>query len=459
MSSTTRSHVLKYSATSRRFGNLSVKVSLAVALGAVACCLLSVRSDAQALSIGMLATNGSPSSCNDGAGFYYYVYPNTGLALDMTCQAATVNGCSQVINGQTVTPDSWALTIGYLNPVGVVSGVSVAKGVIVLHGGDGGITPLSYALADAYFRAGYEVVQIAWTNAWEYIYTNMGTQTGNIQVAACRPATVFNWVYQNLFPPVQNALGTAGMCAVGDSAGSSAVAYSLAYYGAGAWFDAVELVSGPVTSDVEQGCGVGTGLGKNDPITVCDPTQGNKGWGCQLGANGSTWTLPAEYVGGAQTALQDWTNEPNQCAGTVNTTNPSNTDWLRESIVDQSSLTGGPTPIFTYPKTAMSAWLCRTPIKNQNPDCAANNYGNPNICPNNSSTQGQIFYQNIPYGTQNYSLYAVDACQTAEGVTAGNVPGYQPQVFGGNITGLLAITYDLTGYAPGLISAACVGRH
>jgi hypothetical protein len=440
--------------------DLATKTLVCLTLAVFACCLLATLSHSQSLSLGTLATNGSAAACNSGAGFYYYVYPYTSLALDMTCQPATISGCSQVINGQTVSvADQWPVTIGYLNPVGVVSGVTVANGLVVLHGGSGGEMPESFALADAYFRAGFEVVQVSWGDDWELVSDPL-TGTGNIQAAACRPATVFNWVNQNLFlPGILGNNKTAGMCAVGDSAGSAAVAYSLTYYGAYNWFDYVSLLSGPVFGDIEQGCGVGSNLGKNDPITVCDPTKGNDGWGCQLGASGTTWTLPAEYVGGAQNSVQGWTNEPSQCAGSSNTTNPSNTDWLRESIVDQPSVTGGPTPTFTYPKTAMSAWLCRPPIKNQNPNCAANNYNNSNVCPNNSSTQGQIFYQNIPSGTSNYSLYAVDQCQTAEGVGAGNVPGYQPQVFGGTVVGLTAITDDMVGNVPEQISPMCVRRH
>jgi len=454
----TRSSRIRGSGRFSSIVSFAANVLVTITLAVFVCCLLTVPSHAQTLSLGTLATNGSPAACNSGAGFYYYVYPNTGLAVDMTCQAATVNGCSQVINGQTITPSPWNVTIGYLNPVGIVSGVTTANGLVVLHGGSGGEMPESFALADAYFRAGFEVVQVSWADDWELISDPL-TGTGNIQVAACRPATVFNWVNQNLFlPGVLGNNKAAGMCAVGDSAGSAAVVYSLAYYGAYNWFDYVSLLSGPVFGDIEQGCGVGNNLGKNDPITVCDPTKGNDGWGCKLGANGSTWTLPAEYVGGAQTAVQGWTNEPDQCAGTSNTTDPSNTDWLRESIVDQPPATGGPTPTFTYPQTAMSAWLCRPPIQNQNPNCAANNYNNSNVCPNNSSTQGQIFYQNIPSGTSNYSLYAVDQCQTAEGVAAGNVPGYQAQVFGGTIKGLLAITYDMIGYES-VIAPQCVRRH
>jgi hypothetical protein len=197
------------------------------------------------------------------------------------CQQATVNGCSQVINGQTVTPDPWTVTIGYMNPVGVISGLTSAKGLIILHGGDGGTMPESNSLADAYFRAGYEIVQVVWDNAWEYAYANMTGKTGNIQVAACRPATVFNWVYNNFFLNAPNFLNTAGMCALGDSAGSAAIAYSLAYYGADSYLDHVELLSGPVLSDLRAGCGVGTGFGTNDPVTVC-----SSGSACQLGGAG-----------------------------------------------------------------------------------------------------------------------------------------------------------------------------
>src|SRR5208282_4513681 len=43
-------------------------------------------------------------------------------------------------------------------------------------------------------------------------------------------------------------------CAQGFSAGSSAVAYALAWYGAGSYLDNAELLSGPVFSDIQQGC-------------------------------------------------------------------------------------------------------------------------------------------------------------------------------------------------------------
>jgi len=321
--------------------------------------------------------------------------------------------------------------------------------------------PESYALADAYFRAGYEVVQIAWADAWEYTYANMTGKTGNIQVAACRPATAFNWVYSNFFPSILGANSHAGMCALGDSAGSAAIAYSLAYYGAGSYLDAVELLSGPVLSDLEQGC--------EEPapanINVCPAGQNY----CQLGppvpGGNIPWTLSPTYVGGSQTTVQNWTNETSSCAVSNPTNSQSNMDWLRESIVDQPSVSGGPTPVFTYSSTSVSGWLCRGVQNPNNYNCAANGNNNSNVCPNNSSPQGQIFYQNVSTGTQPFNVYAVDGCQTAEGVGAGNVPGFYPQDFGGGgpigatVSGLTAITYDVIGNQALQIPARCVGRH
>jgi hypothetical protein len=389
-----------------------------------------------------------PKLCNPANGWYYY--SNGGINYNMYCQIGTIT-CSNVSSNVA----DLGLTFGYLNPVGIVLPTgSEPNGVIVLHGGDGGVSPESFALTDAYFKAGYEVVQVAWANDWEMISDPM-TGPGNIQNTACRPATFLNYVYQNIyFPLIQaNTNYHGGMCALATSAGAAAVAYSLAYYGAGDYLDNVELLSGPVLSDIKQGCGVGNGIG--GPVTVCDPNSLNHGYGCQLGLNGSTWALNPTFVAGAQNGVQKWTNEQSQCAVTNPTDPTSNADWLKESIVDQGT---GATPTFTYSKTAMSAWLCRSVVSNPNYDCVAHHNGNSNYCPNNSSPQGQLFYQNIPSGTSNFAVYAVDLCTNAEAVGSGNVPGYQPQVFNGTVVGLTAITDDMIGRAPN-IPAQCVRRH
>ena len=383
----------------------------------------------------------------------------------MTCVGATVKGCN---NGNINSAD-WGVTIGYLNPANIVVGVTAAKGLIVLHGGSNGTTPESFALTDAYFRAGYEVVQIVWADDWQLLFDPMPmNMLGNIQYAACRPATIFNWIFANLFPSVQSANKNAAMCALGTSAGSAAIAYSLAYYNASTYLDNVELLSGPVLSDIQQGCGVGPGLGANTSINVCGLQNCGSGsnkyqCGCQLGT-GTTWTLGPEYLPGAIAGVATWTND-STCANTwpTYTSAASNAQWLAESVVDLApGGSSGAAPVFSYPNTGMTAWLCRSVQNPNNYNCAANNNANPNACPNNSSSQGQIYYANFGSGNlpPNYAIYAVDSCANAEGVAGGTVTGFYPNYFGppNYIQGVLAITYDMVGDG-NIVPAQCVKRH
>jgi len=433
--------------------NFATNTLLVLALAVLVCC--AAPSHAQAsLALGTVGLSPEVVQCPTSNGWYYY--SSGGANTYMNCHFASVS-CPNTAD--------LGLTYAYLNPAAMSPPlVSQAKGVVVLHGGSGGTTPESFALTDAYFKAGYEIVQIAWDDDWEMTQDPFSTITANIQNAACRPATFFNWVFTNLFPSVYSANQQAGMCALGDSAGSAAVAYSLAYYGAGAWFDNVELLSGPVLSDIKQGCGVGPNLGANNPVTVCGQTNYQGGqYGCQLGTSGSTWTLGPEYLPGAISAVAKWTND-NSCANTypTNTSGSSNAAWLAQSIVDQSSGGAGQGAVatFNYPNTAMSGWLCRSVVSNPNYNCAANGNANSNYCPNNSSPQGQIFYANI--GSNNspphYAVYAVDNCSNAEAVGSGNVPGYLPQIFNGTVQGLTAITDDMVGSGT-IIPAQCVYRH
>ena len=346
--------------------NTISKLLLTLGFAVFVCCFLAVPSHAQGtwagvstgapLSCGTLTVN-STATCPIGVGWYYY--QNGDLLVQMSCKTATVSSCQ----GAT---DGWQVTIGYLSPAGVI-GTAPAKGLIVLHSGDGGVEPASYALTDAYFRAGYEVVQIAWTDDWEMIDDPFPITTpatyGNIQNAACRPATVFNWVYNNLLPSVQAGFSQAGMCGVGASAGSAAVAYSLAYYGAYNWFDNVELLSGPVLSDISQGCQLPAAASVNVcGLQNCGAPPHTYQCGCQLGAGGSTWSLEPTYIQGAQSAVAKWTND-NTCNNTFPTFTSAQSEarWLAQSVVDQApGGSNGAVPIYNYPKTAMSAWLCRS---------------------------------------------------------------------------------------------------
>jgi hypothetical protein len=381
------------------------------------------------LSLGSVTNIGDPFAC-PASGWYSY-NAGGGTVYSMSCFGATLSSCS---NAQDI-----GFTFGYLSPSGIITGS--VKGVIVFFNGSGGEEPAGDAtgtpagefdFTDYYFKQGYEIVQIAWGSDWEQNQTSYSPgQYGNIQNAACRPATFLNYVYNSIYKPVQQSYPSAGMCAQGASGGSGAVAYSLAYYGAGSWLDNVELISGPVFGDIKQGCQVGPTA---PSVTVCGQNGGSQ-YGCQLGAGGSTWTLSPEYITPAVTSVGIWTNDTS-CGGSNSTSSASNLRWWQQSIVDD----GTNSPTFTYPNTAMSGWLCRSVSNPHNINCATN--FNPNYCPNNTSPQGQIFYAQI--GSSNspphYDVYAVDQCNGPEGVTSGNVPGVTS-----NPTGLIAIEQDMAG--------------
>jgi hypothetical protein len=118
-----------------------------------------------------------------------------------------------------------------------------------------------------------------------------------------------------------------------------------------------------------------------------------------------------------------------------------------QSIVDQPSVSGGPVPTFSYTATAMSGWLCRS-IKGgyTQAQCAANY--DPDLCPNNSSPQGEIFYAQIGQSNSppHYDVYAVDSCGGPEGSASksSNVPGYNPSQNPNGISGFNAVTQDMT---------------
>jgi hypothetical protein len=348
-------------------------------------------------------------------GWYQYTDP-VGNIYNVTCQAATIS-CPNT--------DNWGVTLGYLDPAGKVPNTSQTRGTIIFFTGDGGGVsqlPGTLGYADAYFKAGYEIVQVAWSGDWEYSYSSFGSgRVANIQNAACRPAVILNHVYNQVFKNLPHPASNAGYCSHGASAGSAQIAYSLAYYGAGSLLDNVELISGPVFSDIKQGCEVPA----PSNVTICGGGQ----YGCKLGSGGS-WSLSPSYVG-VQGMVGQWTND-NSCRGQQNTSGASNAAWLAQSIVDQS--TGGsgqpPVPTFTYSSTAMSAWLCRTVVNNMT---------------NNSSPQGQIFYAQIGAGNSppSYAVYAVDTCPDAENVGGGTVPGFAIS----GLQGSRAVVDDMVGYS------------
>jgi hypothetical protein len=393
---------------------------------------------------------GNSTTCQTG-GWYYYTDSNQ-MKHYMNCYEATVTGCP---NDNTL-----GLTYGYLDPVGFISNLTVEKGVIVFHSGQDGTTPAGdsvgmtdgdFQFADYYFRQGYEVVQLAWDSAWEATQDSFPPPPpyGNIQYAACRPATFFNYIFNQLYLPIYQNNSTAGMCGHAFSAGSGAIAYSMAYYKPpdtppGWWWDNVELLSGPQFSDIKQGCA--TGPGAATPVTVCGQNNNNQ-WGCRLGTD-TTWTLPPEYVGASIGWVGGWTNDQT-CINSLGTSSFSNQRWLAQSIVDD----GTNSPVFSYPHTAMAGWVCRT-LQGQYSQDACNQHYDQNYCPNNSSSQGEIFYAAVTAnGAQplNYNVYSVDLCNKAEGIAGGTVSYLSSE------SGFTAVKQDMAGGSG--VTAQCSHTH
>jgi hypothetical protein len=309
-----------------------------------------------------------------------------------TCYQATVT-CPNTVD--------IPVTYGYTSPAGT------QKGTIVLFNGGAGTQPQPGQPGgknfDAnYLGAGYQIVQTAWATAWE--------DTGysgakDIKAAACRAATLLNHIYQTVYDR------NGGMCAQGSSAGSAEIAYALSSYGASDYLDKVELISGPVFGDVEQGCMEPD----TTPVTVCSPGQ--------FGCVGAAWQDQPQYVNGTEGIVGTWSGH--KCQPRSKTTpQPTNASWKAMSIVDGTS-----EPNFSYPKTAMAGWLCSNGL-------------------NNSAAQGEFFYQKFTNHSQvsDYSLTRIDRCAGAEGVGSGITPQGK--------LGFDAVTADMTSPVTG-----CRKRH
>lgn len=300
-----------------------------------------------------------------------------GYASGTSCFSATVT-CPSTVN------------LGFI--YGEI-GSGSAGTIVIFNGGAGDKGPGGTNFAADYVNKGFNVVQVVWNTAWELTGNGSGV---SIKTAGCRPATVLNYVWKNIYT---NTSGTAGMCAQGTSAGSGAIGYALAEYGAGAYLDNVELLSGPVFGDIEKGCVV-----PNTPsFTVCPRSQTY----CNTGnPPEGGWPDAPQYIGGDITAINNWSGIA-ACNGSSNTTTAQNTAWKQMSIVDGLS-----DSTFTYSQTAMAGWLC----SNTSVNCGSQ------PCQNNSAAEGQYFYVNITGAVEPFKVYRIDKCSGQEGVASGFLP-------------------------------------
>jgi hypothetical protein len=317
------------------------------------------------------------------------------------------------VNGVTIK--DLGITFGYLTP-------SKPNGTIVFFSQSGGTTPGASGAKGypgTYYSADFQVVQTAWDSDWE----DTGTHTKNIAYAAGRVAAFLSYIKSNLYEPIRFTHPTAGMCAQGSSGGTAAIAYTLAWYGAGDFLDKAEILSGPPLADIAQGCDVN---GSNPLVTVCPAGQ----LGCNSANNPSSWTAPIAYTE-SRTRVRKWSDDVTLGPGGVcqrtngNTSVQASLEWKAMSIVD------GTIGTFNYPRTNLTAWLCSSVANNGTM--------------NNSSSEAQLFFQNFTSASQTFGLQinGVSHCVGAEGVSEGIAPQ------GG--TGRDAIESDMI--------ASCISHH
>ncbi len=269
------------------------------------------------LAVSLVAAVFLPSLALAGAlGSVTVVHPQ------VTCPAGAVTGAT-CLEVQVTCPntDQINATLGLGLPTGTPTGT------IVLHSGSGGegflTGPTNFQFGNTFETDhGFRILQISWASDWE----NTGSdQAGSVLAAACRPATLFNWIYKTY----HQSDTTKAYCLLGDSAGSAAVAYSLAHYGLGAEVDAAILSAGPPIANIYSGC-VGPASSMN---TVCPGVTG-------------LYTYPPDIA--PPTGVDVWEHT------TTCEDSPSTADkkvWANTGVDTNGA-------VYDYPQTVLSSWEC-----------------------------------------------------------------------------------------------------
>jgi hypothetical protein len=169
----------------------------------------------------------------------------------IACPAGGLSGgtCQQMAIACEGT-SNWNTYIKINTPTGT------SKGVVIYNIGTGGSglydTQFTYGqtAVENVLNAGFTTVQVSFgapftTNAPDGWLTG----PGGVRRLACRYATLAQWVDTHVLNNI-----TKPLCATGNSAGSSAIAYALSNYGLDKIFSMVELTSGPPMSRLDYGC-------------------------------------------------------------------------------------------------------------------------------------------------------------------------------------------------------------
>lgn len=201
----------------------------------------------------------------------------------------------------------------------------IPKGTIIFASGGAGSGFLNVGAED-YVRHGFRVVQVGWAGNWAQ------TNGAGLKAAACRPATIFMYVFQSA--ALHNSSRTTGFCGQGSSGGGAQLAYSLTQYGLADYFDHLVIAAGPAVARLDYGC---------DPplYTASRPRL------CPLLPD-----APFVYTSQVQRFVNRWEH-----TSTCGSSNPPMSDiskWQADSVV-------APGAKFSYPKTSISWFFCVSP--------------------------------------------------------------------------------------------------
>jgi hypothetical protein len=150
--------------------------------------------------------------------------------------------------------------------------------------------------------AGFTTVQISWGTPFNNNQACGWVQgPGGVLAAACRYATVTQWIYDN----IHNADKTSPYCATANSGGSGALAYALSQYPSASILAMAEVTSGPPAGRLDWGCGCAKGqvavqCGPGPTTGTCFGTgsSGSGVWDPAYATNATTSSLCTQAVNG-----------------------------------------------------------------------------------------------------------------------------------------------------------------
>jgi len=259
---------------------------------------------------GMTSSSSAASGGSTGAGGGSGAHP-IGQVTDVE-PSSECPGCRQLTVHDCPGIEDLTAILKVMEPSGP------AKGTIFAHNGGGGTNFYGHPNLDTYVAAGFRIALVRWLSDWEQ------TQTAGILDGACRPATVMQWVFDN----VHQGGTSAAFCGIGQSGGSGVLAYALAHYGMDQILDYAALSAGPPFGRIDYGCAPETYSGSLP--SLCS------------GGSSISLALPP-------TNLDPWENTT-----TCGTGMPSSADlakWAADSVVS-------PTANYAYPKTLVSFFDC-----------------------------------------------------------------------------------------------------